>query len=164
MEGAIETPLLRENRLYQADHLLRDYAFDPGELVYSRDGNLPLAKDPKLSWALAHPERFPVEASTADREALLRVPGLGPRTVDRILAVRLNAANLDSTAFVAWECSPRGPPGSWRGTAGPRDPAIQETLFRPRTFPARHASTGSRPAPSADRKTGNGSGAPLPSR
>ena len=137
MEGAVETPLLRENRLYQADHLLRDYAFEPGELVYSGDGNLPLARDPKLSWALAHPERFPVEASTADREALLRVPGIGPRTVDRILAVRRSAANLDSSGFRCLGVLAARAAGflAWHGRVlGTR--AIQETLFPPEDFPA----------------------------
>ena len=101
LENAIETPLLRENRLYQADHLLREYAFEPEELVFAKDGNLPFSRDPKLSWALAHPERFPVEATTADRGTLLRVPGLGPRTVDRLLAARRDLANLDSRGLRA---------------------------------------------------------------
>ena len=61
-------PALREHRLYQADYLLRDYGFAPDEVVYDADGNLPLANDPKTAWALAHPEHFPVEVTTASRE------------------------------------------------------------------------------------------------
>ncbi len=81
-------PLLREHRLYQADWLLRFYGFVTGEIATGADGNLPLEMDPKLAWALAHRERFPVDVNTAPREALLRVPGLGVRTVDRLLLAR----------------------------------------------------------------------------
>ena len=137
LENAPETPLLRENRLYQADHLLREYSFAPGELVYADDGNLPLARDPKLSWALAHPERFPVEASTADRETLLRVPGVGPRTVDRLLAARRGAANTDRSGLRRLGIVASRAAGflAWRGRKmGNR--AIQDTLFPPEDFPA----------------------------
>lgn len=81
-------PLLREHRLYQADWLLRFYGFDHGELAVGADGNMPLDMDPKLAWALAHREAFPVDVNTAAREALLRVPGLGVRSVQRILQAR----------------------------------------------------------------------------
>lgn len=91
LEGAPETPALRENRLYQADYLLRRYGFSPDEIVYGPRGNLPLSRDPKLTWALAHPERFPVEITTADRETLLRVPGLGATGVERLQALRRGA-------------------------------------------------------------------------
>jgi predicted DNA-binding helix-hairpin-helix protein len=137
LEGATETPLLRENRLYQADHLLRNYSFEPDELVYANDGNLPLARDPKLSWALAHPERFPVEASSADRETLLRVPGLGPRTVDRLLAARRDGANLDAKGLRRLGAIASRAAGflAWRGRRiGNR--AVQEPLFPPEEFPA----------------------------
>ena len=80
-------PLLREHRLYQADWLLRFYGFEAGELVTDA-GLLPLAVDPKLAWALAHPERFPVDLQQAPRELMLRVPGVGVRSVDRLLAAR----------------------------------------------------------------------------
>jgi predicted DNA-binding helix-hairpin-helix protein len=90
MEGRPETPALREHRLYQADHLLRRYGFEPGELSFDENGNLPFDADPKLAWALAHPENFPVEIQTAPREALQRVPGVGPATAERILAGRKN--------------------------------------------------------------------------
>lgn len=82
-------PLVRENRLYQADWLMRFYGFDVGEIVDgTADGNLDLDIDPKLAWALRHRERFPLDVNRACREDLLRVPGLGVRTVDRILSSR----------------------------------------------------------------------------
>ena len=81
-------PLLREHRLYQADWLLRFYGFDVEELTTDLFGNLDLARDPKLAWALVHREWFPVDINRADREALLRVPGLGTKSVDRIIAAR----------------------------------------------------------------------------
>ena len=81
-------PLLREHRLYQADWLLRFYGFDHDELATGDDGNMPLEMDPKLAWALAHRAQFPIDINTADRERLLRVPGLGVRSVGRILAAR----------------------------------------------------------------------------
>jgi predicted DNA-binding helix-hairpin-helix protein len=82
-------PLRRENRLYQADWLLRFYGFSvPEILAGGAGGMLDLEIDPKLAWALRHRERFPVDLATAEREMLLRVPGLGVRAVDRILAAR----------------------------------------------------------------------------
>jgi len=82
-------PLRREHRLYQADWLLRHYGFRADEIVTAGDsGNLDLDLDPKLAWALAHRDAFPVDVNVADKEALLRVPGLGVRNVKRILAAR----------------------------------------------------------------------------
>ncbi len=81
-------PLLREHRLYQADWLLRFYGFGVEELTTDQAGNLELARDPKLAWALLHREMFPIDVNRADREALLRVPGLGVKSVDRILGAR----------------------------------------------------------------------------
>jgi putative DNA modification/repair radical SAM protein len=80
-------PLLREHRLYQADWLMRFYGFERGEIV-GEGANLDLAVDPKLAWALSHREDFPVDVNRADRETLLRTPGLGVKTVDRIIALR----------------------------------------------------------------------------
>jgi predicted DNA-binding helix-hairpin-helix protein len=88
MEGVRATPALRELRLYQADHLMRSYGFAAEELTYDAEGNLPLARDPKVAWALGHPERFPVEIRTASPLDLLRVPGVGPATARRIVAAR----------------------------------------------------------------------------
>jgi putative DNA modification/repair radical SAM protein len=82
-------PLVRENRLYQADWLLRYYGFGVEEILAGgANGMLDLALDPKLAWALKHRGRFPVDVNAAPRELLLRVPGLGVRTVDRILSAR----------------------------------------------------------------------------
>jgi putative DNA modification/repair radical SAM protein len=81
-------PLEREHRLYQADWLTRHYGFAADELVTDARGMLDLAIDPKLAWALAHRDRFPVDVNGADRELLLRVPGFGVRTVKRILSTR----------------------------------------------------------------------------
>jgi putative DNA modification/repair radical SAM protein len=82
-----ETPV-REHRLYQADFLLRRYGFELDELPFDEQGNLPRDVDPKLAWALRHPERFPVEVTKAEREELLRVPGIGPETAERIVKAR----------------------------------------------------------------------------
>ncbi len=81
-------PLLREHRLYQADWLIRFYGFAGQELTTDAVGNMPLEMDPKLAWALAHREAFPVDINLAPRESLLRVPGLGVKTVDRLLLAR----------------------------------------------------------------------------
>ncbi len=81
-------PLVREHRLYQADWLMRFYGFDHDEIVDDGTGLLRLDVDPKLAWALAHPERFPVDLNLAPRELLLRVPGLGVGSVDKLLAAR----------------------------------------------------------------------------
>ncbi len=93
-------PLQREHRLYQADWLLRFYGFSVDEVAAGGDaGMLDLDIDPKLAWALKHRERFPVDVNTADREWLLRVPGLGTRVVDRIIAARRHTTlRLDDLA------------------------------------------------------------------
>jgi predicted DNA-binding helix-hairpin-helix protein len=79
---------MREHRLYQVDFLLRKYGFNEGEILLDRGGNLRLDRDPKQVWAEGHPEFYPIRINTADREALLRVPGIGPETVKKILRVR----------------------------------------------------------------------------
>jgi putative DNA modification/repair radical SAM protein len=81
-------PSLRENRLYQADWLMRFYGFTAGELTPGPEENLPLTSDPKLAWALRHREFFPVDVNSAPKEALLRVPGFGVRNVQRIVKIR----------------------------------------------------------------------------
>jgi predicted DNA-binding helix-hairpin-helix protein len=87
-EGMEPTPAARELRLYQAEHLLRQYGFTWDELPFEPDGNLPLDDDPKTAWALAHPERFPLEIRTAPYELLLRVPGIGPKAARTLIAER----------------------------------------------------------------------------
>lgn len=84
-------PLVREHRLYQADWLLRFYGFSVDEIAPRDHAELPLDIDPKTAWALRHRERFPVDINRADRELLLRVPGLGVGTVERILTQRRHA-------------------------------------------------------------------------
>lgn len=82
-------PLMREHRLYQADWLMRFYGFSPPEIGEATVGGmLDLAIDPKLAWALNRREQFPVDVNTAPREMLLRVPGLGVKSVDRMILVR----------------------------------------------------------------------------
>ncbi|MCH7228042.1 putative DNA modification/repair radical SAM protein [Haloferula sp. A504] len=81
-------PLLREHRLYQSDWLMRFYGFDRREILTPEQPNLDLHLDPKLAWALRNRHRFPLDLRTASREDLLRVPGLGPRNVDRLLSIR----------------------------------------------------------------------------
>ncbi len=80
--------LMREHRLYQVDFLMRKYGFKDSDIVFDSDGILSLEKDPKELWATAHPEFFPVHINKADKWQLLRVPGLGPTTVRRILECR----------------------------------------------------------------------------
>ncbi len=88
MENVPATPALREHRLYQATYLLGSYGFSPDEVVFEPGGNLPLGLDPKSAWALANPERFPVEVTTASYEELLRVPGIGPVVARRLVSER----------------------------------------------------------------------------
>ncbi|MFL5127536.1 MAG: putative DNA modification/repair radical SAM protein [Microvirga sp.] len=99
---ATAPPLRREHRLYQADWLMRNYAFAIDEVAEATDGGmLPLDIDPKLAWALKHRDRFPVDVNTAGREMLLRVPGLGTRAVERIVAARRHCRlRLDDVARV----------------------------------------------------------------
>jgi predicted DNA-binding helix-hairpin-helix protein len=82
-------PLMREHRLYQSDWLMRFYGFAPGEVQSATDdGMLPLDIDPKLAWALKFRGSFPVDVNRAPKAALWRVPGLGIKAVDRIVASR----------------------------------------------------------------------------
>ena len=79
-------PLIREHRLYQADWLLRFYGFGLDEIVHN--DMLDMEHDPKLAWALRNRHIFPIDLNKADKMLLLRVPGLGARTVQKILAIR----------------------------------------------------------------------------
>lgn len=78
----------REHRLYQADALLRQYGFGAEEMPFDEAGDLDGRADPKLAWALRHPERFPVEVNSADRNTLIRVPGIGPIGARRVIQAR----------------------------------------------------------------------------
>ena len=94
-------PLVREHRLYQSDWLMRFYGYQPAEVMQATDadGMLPLDIDPKLAWAVKFRERFPVDVNRASREDLLRVPGLGVRAVNQIVASRRHRTlRLDDVA------------------------------------------------------------------
>lgn len=79
---------MREHRLYQADWLLRFYGFNAAELLSEAHPNFNTFIDPKCDWALQHLGDFPVEINTAPKAKLLRIPGVGPRSVERILRAR----------------------------------------------------------------------------
>ena len=83
-----QPPLVRENRLYQADWLLRFYQFKVEEIVDEANANLDLEVDPKLAWALRHPEQFPVDINRDDYERILRVPGIGVKSAMMIVNSR----------------------------------------------------------------------------
>ncbi len=83
-----QPPLVRENRLYQADWLMRFYHFKVDEIVDEAYPHLDLEVDPKLAWALRHPEQFPVDINKADYELILRVPGIGVKSAMQIVASR----------------------------------------------------------------------------
>jgi predicted DNA-binding helix-hairpin-helix protein len=132
LESHAPTPAARELRLYQAEHLLRDYGFRYEELPFEADGNLSLDRDPKLAWALAHPELFPLPVERAPRELLLRVPGIGPVAVRVLLVERRRTAMRDgrdlrrmgiATSRAGWFLTLRGR----RLAASP--PALQLRLF-----------------------------------
>jgi len=88
--------LNREHRLYQTDWLIRKYGFSDEEIPFESDGNLSLTTDPKELWAIRHPELFPIDINRADKYELLRVPGLGPVTVNTILRMRKNGSKIRS--------------------------------------------------------------------
>ncbi|MGN7514072.1 MAG: putative DNA modification/repair radical SAM protein [Allomuricauda sp.] len=83
-----QVPMLRENRLYQTDWLLRFYGFSIGEILNNRHPNLDMDVDPKLSWALRNLHHFPVDVNTVDKRLLARIPGIGMRSVDKIIKAR----------------------------------------------------------------------------
>jgi predicted DNA-binding helix-hairpin-helix protein len=105
------TPTWREHRLYQSDWLLRYYGFAFDDLVFDPAGNLTREADPKQVYARAHPERYPIEVNRAPREELLRVPGLGPRSVARLVQWRRQGtlrelADLRNAGAVAERAAP----------------------------------------------------------
>lgn len=83
-----EPPIIRENRIYQADWLMRFYGFDVKEILDEANPNLDLDIDPKLGWALRNRHFFPVEINTADYEMILRVPGIGVKSAKKIVSAR----------------------------------------------------------------------------
>jgi len=133
---ALRPPLEREHRLYQADWLLRFYGFELDEIVGDADRNLSLEHDPKLAWALAHRDQFPLDVNKASRKLLLRVPGFGVRSVDRMIAARrhhsLSVADLKRLG-VAWKRAKEFVTArDYRPAARVLDGARIADLFRPR--------------------------------
>lgn len=119
---SVETkpPLLREHRLYQADFLMRQYNFSAGEILSEETPNFNPFLDPKCNWAIHNMHLFPVDVNTATSDQLLRVPGIGPRSVKKILiarrASRLGLAELKKIGVVLkraqyFICTPDNPAG-----------------------------------------------------
>jgi predicted DNA-binding helix-hairpin-helix protein len=88
LEGLTATPVIREHRLYQASFLLRDYGFDVEELPFGHDGRLPENMDPKLAWAKVNLMDAPIEINRAEKQILLRIPGIGPKGAEVIMKER----------------------------------------------------------------------------
>jgi putative DNA modification/repair radical SAM protein len=130
-------PLLREHRLYQSDWLMRFYGYRAGEVMQATeaDGMLPLDIDPKLAWALKFRERFPVDVNRSPREMLLRVPGLGVRAVDHVVASRRQRTlHLDDVARLTTSIAKVRPfivAADWRPTLL-TDRADLRTLLAPK--------------------------------
>ena len=129
-------PLQREHRLYQADWLLRFYGFELHDILAGGDdGMLDLELDPKLAWALKHPERFPIDINRATRDELLRVPGLGTRSVGAILkARRLGALRLEDLARLTTSVAKVRPfvvARDWRPARALESASVRTRLVRP---------------------------------
>jgi predicted DNA-binding helix-hairpin-helix protein len=88
LENTPPTPEIRQNRLYEASFLLRDYGFILEELPFDPSGNLPLNTDPKSAWASQNLSAAPIELNRATRQELLRIPGIGPKSAGVILSAR----------------------------------------------------------------------------
>jgi predicted DNA-binding helix-hairpin-helix protein len=99
LENQLPTPVIREHRLYQASFLLRDYGFDVEELPFEADGRLPLLTDPKLAWAQRNLSENPIEINQAERQALMRVPGIGAKGAESILRIRRQTKIRDVAAL-----------------------------------------------------------------
>lgn len=112
LESAAPTSRRRQRRLYEADTLLRAYGFQARELVFDAQGSLDPSVDPKESWARAHPERFPLPLERAEPAELLRVPGIGPRLLARLLVARQEGALGHATSLRRLGISARRS-GSW---------------------------------------------------
>jgi len=117
----------RQHRLYQASYLLRDYGFDLEELPFLKDGQLPLAVDPKQAWARAHLAEEPVELNQSNPEVLQRVPGIGPQGVKAILSARRSGTLRELTDLKAIGVNP-GRPAPYVLLNG-RRPTYQLPLF-----------------------------------
>ena len=129
-------PLKREHRLYQADWLLRFYGFELDEIVAGgTDGMLDLEIDPKLAWALKHRERFPVDVNRATRDELLRVPGLGTKSVSAILKARrlgaLRLADIGRLTTSVKKVRPFVEARDWYPTRTLESASLRDQLSRP---------------------------------
>ena len=94
LENVSPTDPLREHRLYQSSFLLRDYGFSVEDLPFQGNGNLPLHIDPKLAWARSNLSESPIEVNRANRKQLMRIPGIGPKSAENILAARRRGEDL----------------------------------------------------------------------
>ncbi|HKJ39808.1 MAG TPA: radical SAM protein [Anaerolineales bacterium] len=99
LENKTAVDPIREHRLYQASFLLRDYGFDLEEMPFLQDGNLPLSTDPKLAWAQMNLSERPLEINRAEKNELLRVPGIGLKGAESILSARRMAKLRDITSL-----------------------------------------------------------------
>lgn len=126
LEAEPPSPSSRERRLYQASFLLRDYGFDLEELPFNPDGSLPADIDPKQAWADAHLLPNPLEINTAPREALLRIPGIGPRSAEKIVRERRRRTLADPAHLAALGISRSRclPYLTLNGRRPPRQPAL----------------------------------------
>jgi predicted DNA-binding helix-hairpin-helix protein len=129
-------PLMREHRLYQSDWLMRFYGFSASEVAGAADdkGMLPLDIDPKLAWALKHRDIFPLDVNRAPREMLLRVPGLGVKAVNALLASRrwrrLRLADVGRLTVSIAKLRPFITTDDWR-PVGLTDRADLGTILKP---------------------------------
>jgi len=142
-----KTTLLREHRLYQTDYLLRGYGFGFKDLVFNQNDRLPNNVDPKTAWAMMHPEIFPVDINKADIQQLLKVPGIGPLSAQRIVQNRAanpyhNIEELKGSGAVVKRVAPyvefsgKGilqqrlfealPPSGWKSGITPIDSLIEK--------------------------------------
>ncbi|MGI4877254.1 MAG: putative DNA modification/repair radical SAM protein [Janthinobacterium lividum] len=132
----VRPPLMREHRLYQADWLVRFYGFAPSEVQDATDGGmLPLDIDPKTAWALKHRDDFPVDINRAPREMLLRIPGMGVKTVNSVLrARRQRRLRLDDLGRLTRSIERLRPfvvAADWRPLALAESAVLRPTLVKP---------------------------------
>jgi len=99
LENKPATDPMREHRLYQASFLLRDYGFDLEDMPFTDDGFLPLHTDPKLAWAQMNLMERPLEINRADRNDLIRIPGIGLKGADAILRARRVGRLIDASSL-----------------------------------------------------------------
>jgi probable DNA metabolism protein len=131
LQKIAEPPLQRENRLYQADWLIRLYGFSIDDVISSETPHLDLDIDPKQAFALRNPSLFPIDINTADREMILRVPGIGLKSANRIVGLRrkgrLRFEHLKQLGLVISRAKPYIhcdglPTTQWTGAIAPTSP------------------------------------------